>query len=88
MNRPLVLGILALALVPVAVSAQARCLGGNPAITHVAVQTTHTMGKMNQYTLVGTVMNQGTAAQPSSTLQFVDIYDGAQKVDSRSIPPL
>jgi hypothetical protein len=86
-TRTLILGIFVLALVPVGAFAQ-RCLGGNPAITHVAVQSTHTMGKMNQYVIVGTVVNHGTANQPSNTLQFVDIYDGAQKVDSKSIPPL
>ncbi len=87
MIRTLTLGIFVLALVPVGASAQ-RCVGGNPAITHVAVQTTHNTGSMNQYRLVGTVQNMGTAAQPANTLQFVDIYDGSQKLDSRSIPPL
>jgi hypothetical protein len=88
-NRALILGIFVLTLVPVGVSAQqSRCLGGNPAITHVEVQSTHTVGKMNQYVIVGTVVNHGTANQPSSTLQFVDIFDGAQKVDSKTIPPL
>jgi len=87
MNRALVLGIV-VALVPVGVSAATRCLGGNPAISHVEVQSTHTMGKMNTYHLVGTVTNMGTANQPSNTLQFVDIYDGAQKVDAKTIPPL
>lgn len=87
MNRALVLGIFVLALVPVGAFAQ-RCLGGNPAITHVAVQTTHTAGMANHYTIVGTVVNHGTANQPANTVQFVDIYDGAQKVDSKTIPPL
>jgi hypothetical protein len=87
MNRALVLGIV-VALVPVGVSAATRCLGGNPAITHVEAQSTHTMGKMTTYHLVGTVTNMGTANQPSNTLQFVDIYDGAQKVDAKTIPPL
>jgi hypothetical protein len=86
MNRALIL-IFVLALIPVAAPAQ-RCLGGNPAITHAEVQSTHNMGKMIQYHLVITVRNLGTANQPSSTLQFVDIYDGAQRVDSKSIPPL
>lgn len=87
MNRALILGTFALALVPVGVSAQ-RCLGGNPAVTHAEVQSTHVVGKMNQYHLVGTVKNLGTANQPSNTLQFVDIYDGAQRVDAKTIPPL
>lgn len=86
-NRALILVAFALALVPAGVAAQ-RCLGGNPAITHAEVQSTHAMGKMNQYVLVGTVKNLGTANQPSNTLQFVDIYDGAQKVDAKTIPPL
>jgi hypothetical protein len=87
MNRALVFSIV-VALVPVGVSAATRCLGGNPAITHVEVQSTHAMGKMNTYHLVGTVTNMGSANQPSNTLQFVDIYDGAQKVDAKTIPPL
>jgi hypothetical protein len=87
-NRALILGIFALALVPVGVAAQSRCLGANPAIVHVGVQTTHQVGQMNQYRLVGAVQNMGTANQPSSTLQFVDIYDGAERVDSKTIPPL
>jgi hypothetical protein len=86
-NRALILGIFAIALVPVGVSAQ-RCLGGNPAIVHVEVQTVHRMGQMNQYRLAGAVENMGSASQPSSTLQFVDIYDGGDKVDSKTIPPL
>ena len=87
MHRALMIGILALALVPVGASAQV-CLGGNPAITHVEVQSTHTMGQMNVYHLVGTVRNLGSTGQPSNTLQFVDIYDGADKVDAKTIPPL
>lgn len=86
MNRALIL-VFVLALVPVGVSAQ-RCLGGNPAIIHVGVQSVHNMGRENTYHLVGTVKNLGTASQPASTLQFVDINDGAQRVDSRTIPPL
>jgi len=85
-NRALIL-VFVLALVPVGAFAQ-RCLGSNPAITHVGVQSTHVQGKMNVYHLVGTVQNLGTASQPSNTLQFVDIYDGAERVDARTIPPL
>jgi len=87
MNRALILGIFVLALVPAGVSAQ-LCLGGNPAITHVEVQSTHPMGKVNEYTLAASVRNMGTANQPSNTLQFVDIYNGTQKVDSKGVPPL
>lgn len=85
-NRALIL-VFVLALVPVGAFAQG-CLGSNPAITHVAVQSTHTQGQMNVYHMVGTVKNLGSAGQPSNTLQFVDIYDGADKVDAKTIPPL
>lgn len=88
MNRLLTSVIIALALVPVGASAQSRCSGGNPAINHVEVQSTHTMGQVNVYVIVGSVTNMGTMNQPSNTLQFVDIYDGTEKVDSKSISPI
>lgn len=88
MNRVLTSVIIALALVPLGASAQSRCSGGNPAINHVEVQSTHTMGQVNTYVIVGSVTNMGTMNQPSSTLQFVDIYHGTVKVDSKSIPPI
>ena len=88
MNRLLTSVIAALALVPLAASAQGRCSGGNPAINHVEVQSTHTMGGVNTYVIVGSVMNMGTMNQPANTLQFVDIYNGSDKVDSKTIPPI
>jgi hypothetical protein len=79
--------VFVVALVPVGAFAQ-RCLGGNPAITHVGIQSVHRRGQENTYVMVGTVKNLGTQNQPSNTLQHVDIYDGAERVDSKSIPPL
>jgi hypothetical protein len=80
---------LVLALAPAAAPA-AACLGPNPAITHVAVQSTSSSGGVNRYHIVGAVTNLGTTGQPSNVLQFVDIYDAQTmtKLDSRGISPL
>lgn len=45
-------------------------------------------GGLNSYTLRAKVVNLGSAGQASNTLQFVDIYKGSIKKDSRGIPPL
>jgi hypothetical protein len=76
----------AVALAPTGTSA--ACLGPNPAITHVSVINHTTSNQVNRYHLVGTVTNEGTSGQPSNTLQFVDIWYGGDKLDSRGIPPL
>jgi hypothetical protein len=64
------------------------CAGANPAITSVAVKGVTTMGQLNTYHMVGTVTNLGNEAQPSNTLQFVDIYIDQMKRNDRGIPPL
>ncbi len=64
------------------------CMGPDPAIVSVAVKGMHTSGGLNHYTLSGKVVNVGSTAQASNTLQFVDIYKGSTKLDSRGIPPL
>ncbi|MBV9718741.1 MAG: hypothetical protein JOZ77_05450 [Candidatus Eremiobacteraeota bacterium] len=66
----------------------ATCSGANPAITSVVVKNVTTAGELNTYHLVGTVTNLGSQAQPSSTLQFVDIYAETEKHDNRGVPPL
>lgn len=72
---------------PVGTSA-ATCAGANPAITSVVVKNVTTSGKLSSYHIVGTVTNLGSRAQPSNTLQFVDIYVDRQKRNDRGIPPL
>jgi hypothetical protein len=52
------------------------------------VQNVTSNGLTNQYHVVGTVTNLGSAAQASNTLQFVDIYVDRMKRDDRGIPPL
>jgi|HubBroStandDraft_4_1064222.scaffolds.fasta_scaffold00007_98 hypothetical protein len=65
----------------------ATCAGPNPAITRVAVQSV-TSGPVNQYHLVGTVVNFGSEHQSPNALQFVDIYQYGIKLDAKAIPPL
>ncbi len=69
-------------------SASTTCAGADPAIASVVVKGAHSGGGLNRYQLSGTIVNVGRAAQPSNTLQFVDIYKGSEKLDSKGIPPL
>lgn len=64
------------------------CTGADPAITSVAVKAMSSDGSINNYNLSGTVVNVGGLAQAPDVLQFVDIYKGGVKLDSRGIPPL
>ncbi len=66
----------------------ATCAGANPAVTAVAVKNVTSDGKLNNYHIVGTVTNLGSAGQPSNTLQFVDIWQYGNKLDDKAIPPL
>ena len=68
-----------------AVGSAATC--GAPAISNVAVKNVDTVGNLNHYQISGTVVNNGPA-QASNVLQSVDIYQGTQKLDTRSVPPL
>lgn len=72
-------------------SAWATCAGADPAITSVVVKSITPEGwpnAVNRYNLVGTVVNLGRGSQASNVLQFVDIYENGNKLDSRGIPPL
>lgn len=77
-----------LLLLQPAPSFAASCMGADPAIVSVAVKGMQSSGGLNHYTLSGKVANMGSTAQASNTLQFVDIYKGSTKLDSRGIPPL
>jgi hypothetical protein len=68
-----------------AVASAATC--GAPAISNVVVKNVDTVGNLNHYQIAGTVVNNGPT-QASNVLQSVDIYQGPQKLDTRSIPPL
>lgn len=64
------------------------CMGADPAIVSVAVKGMQSSDGLNHYTLSGKVANLGSTGQASNTLQFVDIYKGSTKLDSRGVPPL
>jgi hypothetical protein len=66
----------------------APCNGVDLAVGPVTVKNVSTSGNLNQYAIVGTVTNVGSSSQGSDALQTVDIYQGKQKLDNRSIPPL
>jgi hypothetical protein len=66
----------------------ASCSGPDPAIVAVGVKGMQSSGGLNRYTLSGKVLNLGSTAQASNTLQFVNIYKGSTKLDSRGVPPL
>jgi hypothetical protein len=85
MIRTLTTTLLAVAATTAAALA---CAGPDPAITSVHVQSVHQTGQINTYSIVGTVTNEGSAAQPGNVLQFVDIYVDGVKVDAVGIPPL
>ncbi len=69
-------------------AAAATCAGANPAVTSVVVKNVTSNGSLNVYHLSGTVKNLGGADEPSSTLQFVDIYQYGNRLDNKGIPPL
>jgi hypothetical protein len=87
MIRALTALVATLALTPLGAPA-ATCAGANPAITSVVVKNVTSNGQLNTYHIVGTVTNLGSQAQPSNTLQFVDIYAETDKHDDRGVPPL
>jgi hypothetical protein len=79
------------ALTLMSMGSASACAGADRAITSVAVKSVTLQGGasgMNQYNIVGTVINLGSQGQASSVLQFVDIYHNGDKLDSHCIPPL
>jgi hypothetical protein len=90
MVRTTILALLAVTQMSMG-SAWAACAGADPAITSVTVKGVTRQGgpnAVNRYNLVGTVVNLGSEGQASNVLQFVDIYENGNKLDSRGIPPL
>jgi hypothetical protein len=69
-------------------SSTTTCAGPDPAVVSVVVSGMRSDGNLNSYTLVAKVTNLGSVAQSADTLQFVDIYKGSTKLDSRGIAPL
>jgi len=59
----------------------------NLSLANVGVRNMTSDGNLNHYRINGVVTNDGPA-QPSNTLQAVDVYKGPVKIDSKSVPPL
>ena len=87
MFRTLTLAFTALAILT-ATAPAATCDGVDLAITSVHVKGMSTTGKLNDYTIVGTMQNLGTRAQLGGTIQSVYISQYSIKLDSKGIPPL
>ncbi len=66
----------------------AECSGVDLAVRSVSVKSVSTSGGLNHYKITGTVTNVGSASQGADALQSIDIYQGSDKVDTKSVPPL
>jgi archaellum component FlaG (FlaF/FlaG flagellin family) len=60
----------------------------DPAITHAVASNLGSNGDLTTYDVAITVKNTGSAAEPSSLLQSVQVYQDATKVDQKGTPPL
>ena len=66
----------------------AACSGAEPAILQAAVRAVTPNGDLKHYVVAVTVANQGSAAQPGTTLQSIEVLQDGQKVDQKGVPPL
>ena len=71
-----------------ALPAAASCTGIAPSIAGVHLTGSTMNGTVNVYHFSGRVTNIGSKAEPSNTLQFIDIYEEGVRKDDRGIPPL
>lgn len=62
--------------------------GVDLAVSSVSVKNATTSGNMNRYEITATVTNVGASSQGANALQSVDIYQGNDKLESKSVPPL
>jgi hypothetical protein len=70
-----------------AMTSGATCQGADPAITKV-VSASSDLGSVTRFTLTTTVANLGSANQPRTDLQSVDIFLNGEKNGEKGIPPL
>lgn len=87
MTRAFTLIVAILAASP-GVASAATCAGPDPAITSVKIKGVATSNALNHYTMVGTITNVGAQRQSGSVIQTIEIFDGAQQIDAKGIPPL
>ena len=60
----------------------------DPAITAAVAHQLGNNGDLTTYDVAITVKNVGSAAEPSSLLQSVQVFQDATKVDQKGTPPL
>lgn len=65
-----------------------QCSGADPAVVSAGIQNVAHDATVNRYTIAITVVNRGSAKQPSNLLQSLAIYQDATKVGQKGVPPL
>jgi hypothetical protein len=76
----------AISLPILAIASGGACAG--PTITNAVASQAANNGNLTSYNVAVTVKNTGSAAEPSSLLQSVQVYQDATKVDQKGTPPL
>jgi len=71
---------------PILAMTSGACAG--PTITNAVATQTGSNGDLTTYDIAVTVKNTGSAAEPSSLLQSVEVYQDATKVDQKGTQPL
>jgi len=78
--------LLAALSLPVLAMTSGACAG--PTITNAVATQAGDNGDLRTYDIAITVTNRGSAGEPSSLLQSVQIFQDATKVDQKGTPPL
>jgi hypothetical protein len=71
---------------PILAMTSGACAG--PTITHAVASEVGSNGNLTTYDVAIRVTNAGSAAEPSSLLQSVEVFQDATKVDQKGTPPL
>ena len=78
--------LVAISLPIIAMTSNGACAG--PTIANAVATQTGNNGNLTTYDVAVTVKNTGSAAEPSSLLQSVEVFQDATKVDQKGTPPL
>lgn len=78
--------LLAALSLPILAMTSGACAG--PTITNAVASQVGNNGNLSTYDVAVTVKNTGSAAEPSSLLQSVQVYQDATKVDQKGTQPL
>jgi hypothetical protein len=78
--------LLAAISLPILAMTSGACAG--PTITNAVATQAGDNGNLRTYDVAITVKNLGSAGEPSSLLQSVQVFQDATKVDQKGTPPL